>query len=152
MERRRSAERPRWEAARGGGREARAALEAERSNDESAAEETFPRASAAARSAPSAAARRGICGQGVCDGYQTARRFARSNRGGGQASLGVGKTAGERHAAVGLRKPQKARVRSGGASFAENRRRKSAVPHRRRRTRARRTPRRYTNRRRRAIP
>lgn len=82
MERRRSAERPRWEAARGGGREARAALEAERSNDESAAEETFPRASAAARSAPSAAARRGICGQGVCDGYQTARRFARSNRGG----------------------------------------------------------------------
>ena len=39
MESRRSAERPRWEAARGGGREARAALEAERSNDESAAEE-----------------------------------------------------------------------------------------------------------------
>lgn len=73
-------------------------------------------------------------------------------QGGGQASLGVGKTAGERHAAVGLRKPQKARVRSDGASFAENRRRKSAVPHRRRRTRARRTPRRYTNRRRRAIP
>lgn len=48
---RRSAERPHREAARGGGREARAALEAERSNDESAAEEPFPRASAAARSA-----------------------------------------------------------------------------------------------------
>ena len=88
MERRRSAERPHREAARGGGREARAALEAERSNDESAAEETFPRASAAARSAPSAAARsltaaarREICGQGVCGGYQASRRFARSNRG-----------------------------------------------------------------------
>lgn len=86
MGRRRSAERPRREAARGGGREARAALEAERSNDESAAEEPFPRASAAARSAlPQRRAalpqRRGICGQGVCDGYQTARRFARSNRG-----------------------------------------------------------------------
>ena len=51
MGRRRSAERPHREAARGGGREARAALEAERSNDESAAEETFPRSSAAARSA-----------------------------------------------------------------------------------------------------
>lgn len=73
-------------------------------------------------------------------------------QGGGQAPLGVGKTAGERHAAVGLRKPQKARVRSGGASFAENRRRKGAAPHRRRRTRARRTPRRYTNRRRHAVP
>lgn len=54
----------------------------------SAAEETFPRASAAARSAPSAAARsltaaarREICGQGVCGGYQASRRFARSNRG-----------------------------------------------------------------------
>lgn len=85
---RHSAERPRREAARGGGREARAALEAEQSNDESAAEETFPRASAAARSAPSAAARsltaaarREICGQGVCGGYQASRRFARSNRG-----------------------------------------------------------------------
>lgn len=51
MGRRRSAERPHREAARGGGREARAALEAERSNDESAAKEPFPRASAAARSA-----------------------------------------------------------------------------------------------------
>lgn len=74
---------------RGGGREARAALEAERSNDESAGEETFPRSSAAARSAfctaargLAAAARRGICGQDVCGGYQASRRFARSNRGG----------------------------------------------------------------------
>lgn len=144
---------------RGGEREARVALEAERSNDESAAEETFPRSSATARSAfctaargLTAAARRGICGQGVCGGYQASRRFARSNRG-GQAPLGVGKTAGERHAAGGLRKPQKARgVRNGGASFAENRRRKGAAPHRRRGVRARRTPRRYTNRRRHAVP
>lgn len=46
MGRRRSTERPHREAARGVGREARAALEAERSNDESAGEETFPRSSA----------------------------------------------------------------------------------------------------------
>ena len=159
MGRRRSAERPHREAARSGGREARAALKAERSNDESAGEKTFPRSSAAARSAfctaarsLAAAARRGICGQDICGGYQASRRLARSNRG-AQAPLGVGKTAGERHAAGGLRKPQKARgVRSGSASFAENRRRKGAAPHRRRAARARRTPRRYTNRRRHAIP
>ncbi len=157
MGRRRSAERPHREAARSGGREARAALKAERSNDESAGEKTFPRSSAAARSAfctaarsLAAAARRGICGQDICGGYQASRRFARSNRG-AQAPLGVGKTTGERQAAVGLRKPQKARgVRSGGASFAENRRRKVAAPHRRRGARTRGTPRRYTNRRRHA--
>lgn len=97
-----------------------------------------------------AAARRGICRQDVCGGYQASLRFAHSNRG-AQAPLGVGKTTGERQAAVGLRKPQKARgVRSGGASFAENRRRKVAAPHRRRGARTRGTPRRYTNRRRHA--
>lgn len=147
MERRRSAERPHREAARGGGREARAALEAERSNDDRQQRKRFRRASAAARSAPSAAGAQPYRSGAARD--MRPRRLRRIpsltavrafKQGGGQAPLGVGKTAGERHAAVGLRKPQKARVRSGGASFAENRRRKGAAPHRRRRTRARRTP------------